>query len=390
MAGGTPIDPARSISIETSTGAESRASENVSHQQRQQRDAGATETDLTVAVHANGSAIWTVQYHLQLDGTNETAAFDRLRADIESRPARYRERFGQRMTEAVESGENSTAREMAVENVRVRAVRNGTTGVVTYEFVWKNFVETDDSRLQIGDALTDFSLDNGTQLTISWPDAYETATVRPDPTDRGSNAVTWAESTEFNGTEPFVELVHSDSTTGTNNGAEGSSGVSAFGIELPLPIIGQVALVLLIGGLGVVWLVRRRETADTSTAVVDSDPDGDREIIPETVETPFPSDEQLPGTTNTNSPSLDLLSNEERVVEALKRLGGRAKQQQIIEELGWTDAKTSTVVSDLREDGVIEGFRLGRENVLSLPDVQHENNSDDSHESDTENPMDDE
>ncbi len=48
------------------------------------------------------------------------------------------------------------------------------------------------------------------------------------------------------------------------------------------------------------------------------------------------------------------------------------KQQAVVEELGWTDAKTSKVVSGLREDGRLESFRLGRENVLSLPEADDE------------------
>jgi hypothetical protein len=45
------------------------------------------------------------------------------------------------------------------------------------------------------------------------------------------------------------------------------------------------------------------------------------------------------------------------------------KQQAVVEELDWTDAKTSKVVSALRDAGELESFRLGRENVLSLPDA---------------------
>ncbi|MFC7045278.1 helix-turn-helix transcriptional regulator [Halobacteriaceae archaeon GCM10025711] len=44
------------------------------------------------------------------------------------------------------------------------------------------------------------------------------------------------------------------------------------------------------------------------------------------------------------------------------------KQQEIVEELDWSEAKTSQVVGTLRDDGEIEVFRLGRENVLRLPD----------------------
>ena len=40
----------------------------------------------------------------------------------------------------------------------------------------------------------------------------------------------------------------------------------------------------------------------------------------------------------------------------------------IADELGWTETKTSDVVSRLREEGRIDSFRLGRENVLSLAD----------------------
>jgi hypothetical protein len=64
----------------------------------------------------------------------------------------------------------------------------------------------------------------------------------------------------------------------------------------------------------------------------------------------------------------ELLSNEERVLRLLEERGGRTKQQEVVDALGWTEAKTSQVVSGMREDGAIDSFRLGRENVLTLPD----------------------
>jgi hypothetical protein len=64
----------------------------------------------------------------------------------------------------------------------------------------------------------------------------------------------------------------------------------------------------------------------------------------------------------------DLLSNEERVLQFVREQGGRVKQQEIVEAFDWTEARTSQIVRDLRDDGSLEGFRLGRENVLKLPD----------------------
>jgi len=54
-----------------------------------------------------------------------------------------------------------------------------------------------------------------------------------------------------------------------------------------------------------------------------------------------------------------------RLIEAH---GGRMKQKRVAEELDWTAAKTSQVTKKLREDGDLVGFRLGRENVLTLPE----------------------
>ncbi len=51
------------------------------------------------------------------------------------------------------------------------------------------------------------------------------------------------------------------------------------------------------------------------------------------------------------------------------------KQQTVVQELGWTDAKTSKVVSKLRDDEEIESFRIGRENVLRVLDEDSEGTS---------------
>ncbi|WP_423751014.1 helix-turn-helix transcriptional regulator [Salinirarus marinus] len=64
----------------------------------------------------------------------------------------------------------------------------------------------------------------------------------------------------------------------------------------------------------------------------------------------------------------DLLSNEERVLKFVEERGGRVKQQEIVQAFDWTEARTSQILRDLRDDGELEGFRLGRENVLKLPD----------------------
>lgn len=379
VAGSVAIDPAEPTSIGTSAGVESGISGDPVLQ-HQQLNASTPETTLQIDVHANGSAIWTVHYRFRLNDVNETAAFNRLRTAITSDPAPYRERFEQRMTGAVASAERTTGREMTVENGTVRAARNGTTGIVTYEFVWRNFAASDGDRIHIGDALTGFSFDNGTRVTISWPDNYEPTTVRPAPAERQPNAVIWVGSNEFIGSEPFVELVHLASTTNsTNSGAEGGSNrVPVPRNELSVWNIGIVVLLVLVVGLVGILVVQRRRTDGSATAAVANGSTTGQEISDETNAPTSTDTESPPVPENDDRPSLDLLSNEEQVVEVLKRSGGRAKQQQIVEKLGWTDTKTSSVVRKLREKGTIDGFRLGRENVLHLPEEGNETDTDDT------------
>jgi uncharacterized membrane protein len=66
------------------------------------------------------------------------------------------------------------------------------------------------------------------------------------------------------------------------------------------------------------------------------------------------------------------MRNEERVLREIADRGGRVKQQELVSALGWSDAKVSRTVSTLREQGAVEGFRLGNENILSLSTADDE------------------
>ncbi|WP_233255070.1 helix-turn-helix transcriptional regulator [Halopenitus persicus] len=69
-----------------------------------------------------------------------------------------------------------------------------------------------------------------------------------------------------------------------------------------------------------------------------------------------------------STPDPSLLSDEERVEALLDRNGGRMRQADIVEETGWSDAKVSQLLSAMAEADRIEKLRLGRENLISLPD----------------------
>nr|WP_233340415.1 helix-turn-helix domain-containing protein [Haloprofundus sp. MHR1] len=58
------------------------------------------------------------------------------------------------------------------------------------------------------------------------------------------------------------------------------------------------------------------------------------------------------------------LSDEERILQLLEAHDGQMRQVEIVEEVEWSKAKVSRLLSQLDEDGEITKLRLGRENLI--------------------------
>lgn len=325
---------------------------------------------LAADVQPDGSAEWRIEYRIRLDDQNTTEAFDSLQRDIENTPKNYTQTFRERMVTTADAAQESTGREMAIENVTVSAQREQLPreyGVVTYRFNWTGFAAVEDSQLRVGDALAGMFLDSATTLLVSWPEGYEADSVDPSPDDRSENSVSWSGPREFTAEQPSIVLT-SQSTSGTPIGL------------LPMAVL--IALLIAVVG-GAAWYRRGgslpvaggQSGAERGTAGQSNNDKSGEETESEGVtgEATAEADSEATGTaadaTEGDEQTVpdELLSNEERVLKLLETHGGRMKQQQVVEDLDWTEAKTSQVVSNLREDEEIETFRIGRENVLTLP-----------------------
>ena len=331
---------------------------------------GDVESDTVVleaAIEADGDARWTIEYRVALDDQNTTEAFESLQRDIEQNTSDYRDQFASRMRSTVSTAENATGREMAVENVSVESTTSplsGEYGIVRYGFDWVGFADVSDDQLATGEVLAGLFLDADTELTIRWPEGYVVSLVEPEPDREGERSMTWTGPREFDIGQPRVVLR-------TRNSA---------------PPWGPLVGIALFGAAGVLWYYRRRqagrsEPADGEEPLVGAEPDrgGDD---------PGPAPEQDTAADDGTAPETEagtsaagvadagggddtpeeLLSPEERVLRLLEANGGRMKQKTVTEELDWSAARTSQVVGDLRDDGKVESFRLGRENVLKFPE----------------------
>lgn len=329
---------------------------------------------LSVSVEGNGSASWTVEYWTRLDDENTTAAFESLRSDVESNPSNFSDPFAARMESTVATAENSTGREMNATDFDVRAETRAPPeyGVVVYTFRWDGFAEVDGDRLRVGDAIEGFFLNDRTRLTVEWPAEYTATQVAPDPDERRSNAVVWrGETTSFVSGEPTIVLdPGATATTQAGDGGDGGAGTPAPDDSgSPLPLLGAGLLVVILG-VGAWWFRDRLPIpagggVGGGTPAAESADDGGAAVAGTGVGAGATADAE-----GNQEPRDDLLSNEERVLQFVREQGGRVKQQEIVEAFDWTEARTSQIVRDLRDDGSLEGFRLGRENVLKLPDEE--------------------
>ena len=262
---------------------------------------------------------------------------------------------------------------------------------------------------------------------MTWPEGYTAEDVRPDPDDRRTRTVVWNGPFDFGSGEPSVTLTPrtdagatteaTDDSAATTGGGGDTAGPADSGGSNPWFV--GVSLLLVVAVVGGGWLFYRRgdppfdrprsddgdggtaTTAASSTgsaagrseltgaadegeestdeATADAEAGGGSEATPTEGETTGTAEAAADDAGADDAAADDtppwedeLLSNEERVLALIEHEGGRLKQQEVAGTLDWTDAKTSQVVRKMRDEDQLDAFRLGRENVLVLPDEDGE------------------
>lgn len=329
-------------------------------------------TTITIDLRSNRSARWTITTRQSLDGEDERDAFGDLIAEFEAGGAGVDADVATFRNYARQA-ENYTGREMAISRVDPsgRIDESNGTGVLNLSFTWTNFAErTESDRLRVKDAFLRTEgeswfprLTADQRLVIHGPDDYNTYTT-PSAARQQGNTVIFDSGQELD-----PETVYATFQPESPEPPLFDQLVDALGSPVALGAI------LLVAVVGVVAFVRYRRD----------------ESPPPAGETPPPPDEERPDATDANAAApdaddtadaaddaesteeteeidLELLSDEERVEHLLEQNGGRMKQASIVKETGWSDAKVSQLLSAMAEEDRINKLRLGRENLISLPD----------------------
>ncbi|QLK24723.1 hypothetical protein HYG81_11400 [Natrinema zhouii] len=345
--------------------------ETGSNESVQLEDADRIHIDVVIA--EDGSAKVTADYQFNLYGENSSAAeWESLNESLSTDRERYVEEERDSWNDTLAKAQNQTSREMNISDVSITTEEDSQPreiGHAKVSFTWSEFALVEMTQIKAGDALSGFTLEEGTTLQFHWPEEYTVyenngePQIDPMPNEPAEGSVAWhGEETSFTDDQPRVEL------TKNGNSSAGQT-PSNSGPAMPWVIV-LLALALLatVGVAG--WLLGRNRAG---TGSIEAESEAQWRTDGSTTD-----DSPTDGSTAVNSsqsddppadgPPPELLSNEERVLRLLKQRGGRVKQQEVVSELDWTEAKTSQVVGDLRENDEIDVFRIGRENVLALPE----------------------
>ncbi|QLG63547.1 helix-turn-helix transcriptional regulator [Halorarum salinum] len=327
-----------------------------------------TRTTFTVSLRENGDARWTVAVAYRLEDDRSRDAFDAY-ADAYETEGSTTGPTVDMFRNAASAASDATGRDMTVRNVnRTAGFENETTGVLRLRFTWTNFLRSESEGVLVLDDVfraapeeTWFrTLEPSQRLVIEPPPGYDATSVAVPRNRIVSQNIIVDQPATFASGDISVTYERSELWWEDSQVLVGSAGL----------------LVLLVAAA---YLVSRRRTDGADAAVTSLPPAGssgagvtragvdgeagdeetETETGPSTVGSVGPADPE---------PNLDLLSDEERVERLLERNGGRMRQADIVSETGWSDAKVSQLLSAMAEDGDVEKLRLGRENLISLPD----------------------
>jgi uncharacterized membrane protein len=309
---------------------------------------GATNTTIAIHPRPDGDARFRVSTAFVLDDANDSTAFRALGRDFEEGTAGFSVEAFRR---AANESSVVTGRSMNITNVTRNATIVGEnasgadTGRLTLGFTWTAFARTNGERLAVGDA---FNTTRGTwlpgltanqTLIIESPPRY---TVTRSPVGFTNGTLVWHGPATF---APGTPTAVFTSRASANRTPEPDNGPLA---SLPPLALGASIVVLTAVGA---YALTRRETGE-------SEPLTEESTASDSVASPEP----------TPPAETELLSDEERVERLLERNDGRMKQAAIVNETGWSNAKVSQLLSAMAEDDRIDKLRIGRENLISLPD----------------------
>ncbi|MFC7116118.1 helix-turn-helix transcriptional regulator [Natronoarchaeum sp. GCM10025703] len=347
---------------------------------------------LRVQITGEGHAEWTVSTRYELEDEADREAFEQLVEDLQNGEEDIGYSTDTFRTYA-DGASAATDRQMILRDEQWNGSVEDGTGTLALSFTWTGFAAVDGDRVEVADVFQSGdgetwlpSLNDDQRLVIVAPDGYAVDGFSLDtPPDSGfeDRSAQWTGPETFEANDIRITYV----TTSGPVEPPATGGLSTIAL-----VGGGIGLLLLVALVAGVFLVNRSDEESIGSALSSTITNGETEAItaPDGQQPDgLPDEGAVGGATQHDEPAEtetggvamasdadetddgvdpDLLSDEERVMRLIERNGGRMKQANIVTETGWSNAKVSQLLSSMDEDGRIDKLRIGRENLISLPD----------------------
>lgn len=360
---------------------------------------------IRINVTTSGDAEWTIESRFLLTDDEDVEAFLEYADAVESgdRDGAYdRDQFEPH----VETAEETTDREMSIEDDGWEEPHlespddddledDTRVGVLSYSFTWTNFAMVDEERIYFGDA---FQTTDGSWLSMLADDQRLVVQSPPNygfhdynlPVSPQEGALIIDGPYQFSGDELEVVFLRGAGENGGTGSVDGflipSARWLAGGLFLVVVAVGTTSYVLARRSADREWptdLSLERlpwsKTEDTTENSSGSDPPDEAGVASVSRSPPEPEPEAVDQSDDAGQEFAyaevddevdpELLSDEERVLRLLRKNGGRMKQASIVTETGWSNAKVSQLLSKMDDDEEIKKLRIGRENLITLPEI---------------------
>lgn len=366
VAGGVSVEAAM-LSDTADSSATDAHEMNISRSQAEQPIA--SNTTITIQIRSDGDARWTIMETFNFSTDAEREGFSETAAAFESGEASGSDLGLSSFRRALELVNQTTERPMNITELKRSSTASESTGTLSLSFTWTNFARIDNGTIRIDDVLVTRTgpwfpgLTENQQLVIRAPEDFgiDNANVPPRNGElRWTGPVTFTNETLQSsfvgeGNSPVVTPTPSPTSTPPPDPEESSN-------LLPGIVGGTIVLFVL-----ALLIMRRDELGDAFGTETQSDNSVDTTDTTESTPQPDsePADDAEP---DESEEDIELLSDEERVERLLEQNGGRMKQANIVTETDWSNAKVSQLLSSMDESDRINKLRIGRENLISLPD----------------------
>jgi uncharacterized membrane protein len=300
-------------------------------------------TTIIIHIDTTGSALWIVETRLVLTTQEDERLFDEFQKDETLKEGKLSD-FKERMNLLLEKIKYSRQRSMNMTDFDIFLGKETTVtktyGVIQLRFMWEGFAVLEGDTIIMGDVFEGgYYLSRNEILVVELPDNYHVVTVSPNPDQQKRSTLIWEGPMNFVSEEPAV-VIEKDvvkQPEPEEEILEQEKEEEILEQEKEEEILEQEnRKVILIGtGLGLL-------------------------LVPALIIVVSKKKKQK------EEPQKLYMNDKNLVIETIKNHGGSIAQKELPGLTGFSKAKISILLNELKEEGLIRKTFRGRENQITL------------------------